>query len=42
MLSLIDYYYIYYTSFPLRPIKDVRGIYPFYYPNTMVGYIVLA
>ena len=34
MLSLINYYHIHYTSPPLRPIKGVRGIYPFYYPNT--------
>ena len=33
ILSLINYYYIYLTSPPLRPIKGVRGIYPFYYPN---------
>ena len=34
ILSLVDYYYIYHASPPLRPIKGVRGIYLFYYPNT--------
>jgi len=34
MLSPANYCYIRHASLPLMPIKGVRGIYPFYHPNT--------
>jgi len=34
MLSPANYCHIRHASPPLRPIKGVRGIHPFYHPNT--------
>jgi len=34
VLSLVDHCHIRHASPPLRPIEGVRGIHPFYHPNT--------